>query len=409
MGKSIFLNKVSPNISGEISIGGSKSESNRLLVLNSLFGNPIQMQNLSDSEDTRLLRKALSNHSSEINIHHAGTAMRFLTAYFSIQDGKETILTGSERMKQRPIGILVDALCSLGAEIKYLEREGFPPLKIMGRKLEKSFVELNAGISSQFITALMLIAPKLPNGLKIQLDGKITSVPYLEMSLSMLRKSRIEAERIENLIEIPPVSEIPKQEWIIESDWSSASYFYSVAALSNQAEIKLSSFFEDSLQGDAEVRNIYRKYFGVETKFEGNKIILSKKNHPDFDLIELDLNTTPDIAQTIAATCAGLKIKCKLTGLETLKVKETDRLNALQNELQKLGAETSVTNDSLEIMRFSETIETPKIKTYSDHRMALSFAPLALIRDIEIENPEVVEKSYPNFWKDLSKIEFIKA
>lgn len=406
MGKSIFLNKVSPNISGEISIGGSKSESNRLLVLNSLFENPIQMQNLSDSEDTQLLQKALNNHSSEIDIHHAGTAMRFLTAYFSIQDGKETILTGSERMKQRPIGILVEALRSLGAEINYLEKEGFPPLKIAGRKLEKNFVELNANVSSQFITALMLIAPKLPNGLKIQLNGKITSVPYLEMSLSMLKKSGIDAKRNQNIIEIPAVSEIPKQEWIIESDWSSASYFYSVAALSNQDEIKLNSFFEDSWQGDAQVRNIYGKYFGVETKFEGNKIIITKKNQSDFDLIELDLNATPDIAQTIAATCAGLKIKCRLTGLGTLKVKETDRLIALQNELQKLGAETLVTNDSLEIIGFSETNETPKIKTYNDHRMAMSFAPLALIRNIEIENPEVVEKSYPNFWKDLSQIGF---
>lgn len=406
MGKSIFLNKVSPNISGEISIGGSKSESNRLLVLNALFGNPIQITNLSDSEDTRLLQKALNSHSSEINIHHAGTAMRFLTAYFSIQDGKETILTGSERMKQRPIGILVEALRSLGAEINYLEKEGFPPLKIAGRKLENNFVELNADVSSQFITALMLMAPNLPNGLKIRLNGKITSLAYLEMSLSMLRKSGIEAERNENIIEIQAASEIPKQKWIIESDWSSASYFYSVAALSNQAEITLDSFFEDSLQGDSEVRNIYRKYFGVETKFEGNKIILSKKTQPDFDLIELDLNATPDIAQTIAVTCAGLKIKCRLNGLETLKVKETDRLIALQNELQKLGAETSVTNDSLEIIGFSETKETPKIKTYNDHRMAMSFAPLALIRDIEIENPEVVEKSYPNFWNDLSKIGF---
>src|SRR5690606_12031696 len=221
----ILLKKAENSPKGEIFIGGSKSESNRLLILNALFGISIAIKNLADSEDTAWLQKALENPNSEIDIHHAGTAMRFLTAYFAIQEGKETVLTGSERMKQRPIGVLVDALNSLGAEISYLENEGFPPLLIKGKRIEKDFVELNAGISSQFITALMLIAPKLKNGLSIQLNGKTTSLPYLLMTVQLLEKVGIKVERNENLLKIYPKKEIENQEIVVESDWSSASYF----------------------------------------------------------------------------------------------------------------------------------------------------------------------------------------
>ncbi len=402
MSEILYLKKANSQISGEISISGSKSESNRMLVLNSLYRNPIQLKNLSDSEDTKLLQKALETHSKTIDIHHAGTAMRFLTAYFSIQEGKEIILTGSERMKQRPIGILVEALRSLGAEIHYLEKEGFPPLKISGRKINEGFVELNADVSSQFITALMLIAPKLPNGLRIQLNGKITSLPYLEMTFQMLNQIRIRAERKENEIWIYQSEKIEKQEFTIESDWSSASYFYSIAALSEQAEIRLNSFKENSLQGDSGIKEIYKSHFGIETKFSGSQIILSKNPDRVLNPVRVDLNAMPDIAQTIAVTCAGLKLRCKLTGLETLRVKETDRITALQNELKKLGAKTQVTESSLEIIDFYVPTEIPRIHTYNDHRMAMSFAPMALIQDIQIENPEVVKKSYPAFWKDLS-------
>jgi len=400
----ITLNKIQTSPKGEIFIGGSKSESNRLLILNKLFNEKIKILNLSDSEDTRLLQKALKRETPEIDIHHAGAAMRFLTAYFAVQNGREIILTGSERMKQRPIGILVNALRSLGAEILYLGKEGFPPLLIKGKKITKDFVELNSGVSSQFITALMLIAPKLQNGLTIQLNGKVTSFPYLMMTLKMLNETGIKAGLNHNVIQIFPVHELSEQEIIVESDWSSASYYYSIAAISDSAEIKLNSFYRNSLQGDSEITNIYRDYFGVETHFNGNQITLSKNLKFKTQNLKLNLNATPDIAQTIAVTCAALKVKCKLTGLETLKIKETDRLTALKNELKKVGTTAEVTKDSLEITGFEEIKETPLIRTYNDHRMAMSFAPLSILMKLEIENPDVVEKSYPNFWKDFGRL-----
>lgn len=400
----IRLHTDKKNLSGEIAISGSKSESNRLLIINSLYGNPVQLKNLSNSEDTQVLQNALESDSQTLDIHHAGTAMRFLTAYFSVQPEKEIMLTGSERMKQRPIGILAEALRSLGSEIDYLERDGFPPLQIIGKKLEKDFVELNANVSSQFITALMLIAPRLPNGLTIQLNGKITSVPYLEMTIQLLNQLGLEADRNGNSIQIFPAEKIETQEFMIESDWSSASYFYAMAALSKSADLKISSYKTNSMQGDSAVVDIYNKYFGVKTKFTGNQIQLQKITGFQSKQMELDLNSTPDIAQTIAVTCAGLKTKCKLTGLETLKIKETDRLVALQNELFKVGAISEITESTLEIIDFIHSEKLPVIKTYDDHRMAMSFAALAMVQNIEIEKPEVVRKSYPDFWLDIEKI-----
>lgn len=404
MSNRILLSKKDSQISAEISIGGSKSETNRLLILNALYENPIQLSNISDSDDSRLLQSALSSDSTQIDIHHAGTAMRFLTAYFAIQKNRNVVLTGSDRMKERPIGVLVDALRSLGAEISYLDKEGFPPLKIQGGELTTNFVELEANISSQFITALLLIAPKLPKGLLIQLNGKITSRPYLEMSLKLENQVGISTEFKGNTIRILPQTNLENKIHRIESDWSSASYFYSIAALSDSVEIKLDTFFSNSLQGDSEVVEIFKNYFGIQTQFVGNQILLSKIPNFNFNEVILDLNRTPDLAQTIAVTCTGLKLKCKLTGLETLKIKETDRLLALQNELAKIGAKVEITNDSLEIQDFFEVSKRPLIKTYNDHRMAMSFAPLVVFQDLEIENPKVVEKSYPNFWKDLEKL-----
>jgi 3-phosphoshikimate 1-carboxyvinyltransferase len=404
MSNRILLSKKDSQISAEISIGGSKSETNRLLILNALYENPIQLSNISDSDDSRLLQSALSSDSTQIDIHHAGTAMRFLTAYFAIQKNRNVVLTGSDRMKERPIGVLVDALRSLGAEISYLDKEGFPPLKIQGGKLTTNFVEVEANISSQFITALLLIAPKLPKGLLIQLNGKITSRPYLEMSLKLVNQVGISTEFKRNTIRILPQTNLENKIHRIESDWSSASYFYSIAALSDSVEIKLDTFFSNSLQGDSEVVEIYKNYFGVQTQFVGNQILLSKIPNFNFNEVILDLNRTPDLAQTIAVTCTGLKLKCKLSGLETLKIKETDRLLALQNELAKIGAQVEITNDSLEIQDFFEVSEIPLIKTYNDHRMAMSFAPLVVFQDLEIENPKVVEKSYPNFWEDFEKL-----
>jgi 3-phosphoshikimate 1-carboxyvinyltransferase len=399
-----LLPKIKPEISAEIFIGGSKSESNRLLILNALFEGVLDLDNLSDSEDTNVLSQALQSQENLIDIHHAGTAMRFLTAFCAIEEGKESILTGSDRMKQRPIGILVDALRSLGAEISYLEKEGFPPIKILGKSIQKDSVQLKADTSSQFITALMLIAPKLPHGLKIELVGKITSLPYLMMTVEMMRKLGIQIDQEGNSFQIHPISHLKAQKFVVESDWSSASYFYSLAAIGNPIELKIHSFFENSLQGDAALVSIYRDYFGVNSEFSGNQIRLTKNNEKVLNDFELDLNATPDIAQTIIVTAAALKLKCKLTGLETLKIKETDRILALENELKKLGVLTQTTDSSIEILSYQEIETTPIIQTYHDHRMAMSFAPYCLIRSIEIENPEVVEKSYPNFWNDFDLI-----
>lgn len=398
------LNKKNKNPFGEIFISGSKSESNRLLILNALFNDSIEIKNLSNSQDTELLHNALKNSGNEIDIHHAGTAMRFLTAYFSMHEDREVILIGSERMKQRPIGILVEALKTLGADISYLENDGFPPLLIKGKKLEKSLVELDANISSQYITALMLIAPKLENGLTIQLKGKITSLPYLMMTVQLLERIGIKVERNENVFKIHPKNEIQNQKFTVESDWSSASYFYSLAALSQNPDIKINSYFQNSLQGDSALIEIYKDYFGINSEFNGNQITLSKISNFKPKNLNLNLNETPDIAQTIAVTCAGLTMKCKLTGLETLSIKETDRLTALKNELKKVGAAVEITQDSLEIIDFKKSNEIPVIETYNDHRMAMSFAPLCAVMDIKIKNPDVISKSYPDFWSDLEKL-----
>lgn len=392
-----------------IEISGSKSISNRLLILHQLFKN-IEIKNLSNSQDTQLLEKALNSDSEIIDIHHAGTAMRFLTSYFAIQEGKTVILTGSERMKQRPIKFLVDALRNLGAEISYLEKEGFPPLKIVGKKLEKNSVTISANISSQFISSLMLIGAKLENGLEIILEGKVTSKPYLEMTLKILRTVGITNRWEGNIIKIDPYKQTEKHfqniPFIVESDWSSASYFYSLAAISRET-INLNSFKPYSLQGDSALREIYWKFFGVNTISEGSeaKISLFPEQYFNFpEKIILNMNDCPDIAQTLCVTATAMKIPFEITGLETLKVKETDRLLALKNELFKIGCISEITDDSIISVKFFEPNDNISIATYNDHRMAMSFAPFCLIKELNIENEEVVEKSYPDFWKDFKKI-----
>lgn len=396
----------------EISITGSKSETNRLLLLQALFPN-LTLKNTSNSDDSEVMKQALQNSQPEthnpqlIDIHHAGTAMRFLTAFFAIQENSEVVLTGSSRMHERPIKILVDALRQLGAEISYESNEGFPPIKINGKKLTQNRVALAANVSSQYISALLLIAPKLENGLELTLDGEITSVPYINMTLELLNEIGIETSFVGNKILINPKSQIlhPKS-IIIESDWSSASYYYSIIALSEiGTEITLSSYKKNSLQGDSALAEIYIN-FGVETIFETNSIILKKTNNYQSSIIYYQLNNSPDIAQTIAVTCFGLGLGCHLTGLHTLKIKETDRLVALKTELSKLGALVSVTNDSLTLKPSNHINPNCSIKTYQDHRMAMAFAPLALKTSIIIEEAEVVSKSYPTFWEDLKRIGF---
>lgn len=402
--QTLTLQKSTKSARGKLTICGSKSESNRALILNQLFDQTIQIENLSDAQDTALLQKAFSSTDTIIDVHHAGTAMRFLTAYFSIQKDREVVLTGSERMKERPIGILVDALRQLGAEINYLEKENFPPLQIKGQSITQNQIQLQANISSQYITALMLIGAKLVNGLKIQLIGKVTSFPYIAMTVAMMRKLGIDVEFKQNIISVKYHKSLSPQIFKVESDWSSVSYFYAIAALSDEPKLELSSFFENSLQGDSKLVEIYRIYFGVRTEFIDNQIILTKDKKFIPKPFVLDLNQTPDLAQTIAVTCAGLKVKCKLTGLETLKIKETDRLIALQKELSKVGAITEITNASLEIISFTSPESIPCIETYNDHRMAMAFAVLYQKMDLEILDPLVVVKSYPRFWDDLKMI-----
>ncbi|MCX8525838.1 3-phosphoshikimate 1-carboxyvinyltransferase [Chryseobacterium formosus] len=409
-----------------IQISGSKSISNRLLILESLFQN-IKIGNLSNSQDTQLLKKALSETSAEVredlekkqkyseqnteivDIHHAGTAMRFLTSYYSIQDGKTTILTGSGRMKERPIKNLVTALQNLGVEIDYLENEGFPPLKITGRKITQTKVDVPANISSQFITSLLLIAGKLENGLEINLVGEVTSRSYIEMTLDILTKFGIKNNFVGNTIKVfnfDRNSQSSIVNYEVESDWSSASYFYSFAALGRET-ILLKSFYKESTQGDSAITKIYEDFFGIKTIFTEEEHQLTLQPIESFQFPEkivLDMNNCPDIAQTLCVTASALKIPFEISGLGTLRVKETDRLLALYNELQKLGTETEITNSTIKSVSFNETQENISIKTYQDHRMAMSFAPFSLIKDINIEDENVVEKSYPMFWEDLKII-----
>ena len=402
----------------KVKITGSKSETNRLLLLQALYPN-ISLENVSNSDDSEVMESII--HNSQLptvtlsavevpqlfNVHHAGTAMRFLTAYFAIQEGKEVILTGSSRMKERPIKILVEALQQLGAEIYYEENEGFPPIKIKGKKLTNNKVSLPANVSSQYISALLLIAPKLENGLELTLQGEITSIPYINMTLALLKEIGVKTSFIENKITVKPLLTINSKLLTIESDWSSASYWYSIVALSEiGTQITLSSYKQNSLQGDAALIEIY-KDFGVQTIFNtDNSITLLKEKNCQLETFNSQLNNSPDIAQTIAVTCFGLGIGCHLTGLHTLKIKETDRLEALKNELTKLGANVSVTNDSLTLEPSDIINENISIKTYQDHRMAMAFAPLALKVPIIIEEAEVVSKSYPTFWDDLKSVGF---
>ncbi|GAB1857681.1 3-phosphoshikimate 1-carboxyvinyltransferase [Flavobacteriaceae bacterium MHTCC 0001] len=393
------------NQKSEVIITGSKSESNRLLLLQALFPD-LNLKNVSNSDDSNLMIKALASKDRVVDIHHAGTAMRFLTAYFAVQEDRETILTGSKRMKERPIKILVDALRELGAEITYEENEGYPPIKIIGKKLLKSKVSLKANVSSQYISALLLIASKLENGIELTLVGDITSVPYIKMTLSLLDEIGVQTSFEDNVIKVSPLKGVPKQkELTVESDWSSASYYFSIVALSEVGtEIKLTSYKDNSLQGDSCLVSIY-KHFGVVSSFGENSITL-KKEAIALQPLVLDLKNAPDIAQTIAVTCFALGIPCDLTGLHTLKIKETDRLVALKTEIEKLGGQVEITDASLHLKSSSFIKPMVSIATYNDHRMAMAFAPTALKQDVAIEDAGVVSKSYPTFWDDLKAIGF---
>ena len=399
------ISKELQDIQGTVSISGSKSESNRLILLRA-YTSYFKIFNLSDSDDTQLMLSAIESDKKEINIGHAGTAMRFLTSYYSSISENSKILTGSNRMKQRPISILIDALKDLGCDIEYIEKNGFPPLKINGKNILSNSVTLPADVSSQYISSLMMLGVSLENGLNIKLSSEITSLPYILMTKKIIERIGGTIKMNDNKITIEPFTEkvVPLQ--FVESDWSSASYFFSIAALSKSTRLTLSTFFKDSLQGDSKLVDIY-KIFGIETIFEEDHIILRKNKIDLPKSINLNLKDNPDLAQTIIVTCLGLRIDCTLDGLHTLKIKETDRLIALKNEIEKFNVDkVEITENSIILQNNSNLNHDVSIETYNDHRMAMSFAPLSLKVPIKINNPEVVTKSYINFWNDLESLGF---
>lgn len=385
-----------------ILVPGSKSIANRLLILQAIFPAAITLKHVPNSDDTKVLIDALNSTKKTIDIGHAGTAMRFLTAYFACKKDSQVVLTGSDRMQQRPISVLVSALKTLGANINYLKKEGFPPLEITGTQLNGNHVTLEGSVSSQYITALMLIAPTLPGGLTITIKNKITSKPYISMTSMLLNKIGIKATFNQNNIHIPHQQKIHPISIPIESDWSAASYLYSFVALSKK-NITISSFVKNSIQGDSACVSLFR-ILGVQTIFNTNGTIgLAYKSKELPKKIEIDLNETPDLAQTLAVTFLALNIDCKLTGLETLSIKETNRLLALKTELEKLGAVVNTTSNALVLYAPKKIKSNVTIATYNDHRMAMAFAPLAVKTSIGIENPNVVTKSYPSFWEDMQQ------
>lgn len=393
-----------------VTISGSKSISNRLLILNEVLQLNCEFVNLSDSEDTQLLQAAIESirkRENVIDIHHAGTDMRFLTALLSTQPGT-WILKGSERMKERPIGELVDALKQLGADIEFLEKENYPPLKITGLNLNGGEININSSVSSQFVSALLLISPKLKQGLTLHLQGSIVSEPYITMTIELLKSFGVEVKRTNNTITVQPKINTNEKvkKYFIESDWSSASYWYSICALCKGSIIELSSYFEKSLQADSVLPQLFES-FGVHSEFDNHTLRL--KNIPGKKQnFKFNFNHYPDVAQTIACVSVGLNTNGELTGLETLRIKETDRISALEIELKKCGADVAVIENGLAIKSYDAKPTTnPTIATYNDHRMAMSFAPLAAIfGSIHIQNPEVVVKSYPSFWNDLKNAGF---
>ena len=400
----IKIDHLSGRCEGSLRITGSKSETNRLLLLQALFKG-FKLENISNSDDSKVMQEALESTSEVVDVHHAGTAMRFLTAYFSHLEGHEVVLTGSTRMQERPIKILVDALRSIGAYIVYEKVEGFPPIRIKGKKLLGGTISLASDISSQYISALLLLGPVLEKGLKLNLVGKITSIPYIKMTLALLNSIGITTSFKDQLIWVGSVNKIKRINQVVESDWSSASYFFSIVALAKKAKISLTSFKKSSLQGDVVLLDIYEQ-LGVSARFEEDILHLKKESKPLPDSIQLDLSKAPDIAQTIAVSCYGLGVGCDIVGLHTLKIKETDRLKALYIELTKLGAKIKVTNESLHLSPHTNFIKNCSISTYNDHRMAMAFAPLALKIPLKIEESSVVSKSYPDFWNDLRKLNF---
>lgn len=412
--KKYSVSHKSRNINGSIKLNGSKSLSNRALIIQALCDDNFHINHCSTSDDSETLKMLLNSEESTLDAHHAGTTFRFLTSYLCLQEGYQ-VLTGSERMKQRPIGALVDALRKIGVDITYTENEGYPPLRIgeLDQNNYNKSIEISAGISSQFISSILMIAPKLPNGIEITLTGELVSRPYLEMTLKMMEYFGVKHSWEGQIITIKP-QKYHAKDIDIEADWSAASYYYIIAALCEQADITLGGLDEESLQGDSGIAEVM-KAFGITTTY-GNHTINIKTGGESKQLLDHDFLQEPDTAQSVAVACAGAGKPGIFTGLRTLKIKETDRITALQNELMKVGVFFNLLppkfakKSGLEYYmiegKAAEPEETPDFDTYKDHRMAMAFAPLGMLFPIIINEPDVVSKSYPGYWKDLESLGF---
>lgn len=404
--KILRVNKNNRTVRGKIDLAGSKSINNRVLIIRALCEEHFPIHRMANAKDTQTLEQLLSTSGDVFDAGPAGTTFRFMTAFLSLQKGTQ-ILTGSERMKQRPIGILVEALRNLGANIEYLEKEGYPPLKIhTPNSLNVGKLSIPASVSSQYISALLMIAPTLENGLALTLTGKIVSRPYIQMTLNLMAYFGVNHNWNGNTIHVQPQKYIARP-FTVEADWSAASYYYAIAAFANDdLDLQLDGLFENSVQGDAVIAEI-GEHFGIKSEFNTTGVRLTKvSNH-----LQLPFNYNflecPDIAQTLAVICGGLGVEGVFSGLETLKIKETDRVAALHTELAKAKVNfKELSFDTCSIAGKTTFDNTPQFPTYEDHRMAMAFAPLAMLHEVKIEEPNVVEKSYPNYWKDLESLGF---
>ena len=406
------LRKTDLNLQGEIDLTTSKSLSNRALIIRALSGEDFPIHKLAASKDTTTLLQLLKSKEETLDTGAAGTTYRFMTAYLSLQEGTQ-ILTGSERMKQRPIGALVEALNKLGAHIEYMENEGYPPLKIHSPKdFSNNQLSISAGTSSQFISALLMIAPTLPNGLELTLEGKIVSRSYIEMTLRLMQYFGVSHEWKDNVITIH-IQKYQAKEYTVEADWSAASYHYAFAAFAKHLDLQINGLTDQKIQGDAILPKMMEK-FGITTTYNKKGIHLSKSEKAPAPLFEWDFILCPDIAQTLAVVCGGLGVQGLFTGLETLSIKETDRIQALQDELAKVQVWFSKlpsrfskkSNKTYYMVEGKAAVNGPTFPTYEDHRMAMAFAPLAMLGTIHIEDPMVVVKSYPNFYEDMELLGF---
>ena len=415
------VSRTNKKLKGTIYLPSSKSISNRILIIQALCKEQYKINNLSEAEDSQVLKQLLKSSNKEMNAGAAGTTLRFLTAYLAVKEGTR-VLTGSERMKERPISVLVNALRQLGANIEYLGNEGYPPLKIQGAELTGSEVKIDGSVSSQYISALLLIAPTLPNGLIIKFKGEVLSQPYINMTLKILKHFGVISKWKRNTIVVAPQKYIA-QDFEVEADWSAASYWYEMAALSDDVDITLTGLKKKSLQGDSVVAEIFEQ-FGIITTYLNEGIHLTKSQTclqvdkvpnlpagqagPKSQII-YDFSNCPDLAQTLAVTYAALNIPATLSGLNSLRIKETDRIVALKNELNKVGVQVEELNKGSIIITPTSNIQHPtsNIQTYQDHRMAMAFAPIAIkLGEVKIKDPGVVNKSYPNYWNDLKSVGF---